>query len=78
MPTILGKHQKKPYHHDKAAASTIVGFFSRLRLGFVMVLAAPLEYRAVNARVVDELLLRRIMMSLPWPPEKRHGDTCLP
>ena len=56
----------------------MVGFFSRLRLSPVMVLAAPLDYRAVNARVADELLLRRIVMPLPEPPEKRSGDACLP
>ena len=78
MPTLLGKHQKKPHHHDGAAALTMVGFFSRLRLGSVMVLAEPPDSRAVNARVVDELLLRRIVMPLPWPPKKRHGDACLP
>ena len=67
---MLGKHQQKPHHHDRAAALTMVGFFSRLRLGFVMVLAAPLVHRAVNARAVDERLLRRIVMSLPCHPKR--------
>ena len=75
---MLGKHQKKPHHHDGAAALTMVGFFSRLRLSPVMVLAVPPDSRAVNARVVDELLLRRIAMPLPGPPKKRPGDACLP
>jgi hypothetical protein len=59
-------------------ALTMVGLFSRLCSCSVMVLAEPPDSLVVNARVVDELLLRRIVMPLPWPPKKRHGEACLP
>ena len=78
----MGKHQKRPHHRDRASSIDdgwiLLTSVFMLCHGVGRAIRLTLVSRVVNVRVVDECLLRRIVMPLPWPPEKRHGDVCLP